>query len=417
MTQTIINRTVFESWLRTHYKLSEATYPTIISDAFLIFRKNLGITIDELIDGSKNIEDYKIKVETWLINNGKSVGQRHIEYASHMKYLIKYIKDTQAFNSFELSKCNIDKEVFEHWLRSTYKLKEPTYRTIMSTAFFICRYNLGVSLDDLIHQRKSVEDFKIAVQLWLDKNQTNHTSKPSDYLYHLKYLLEYLKVPLKYDATKIKDIMVKSNKKNTNPNISKPSVETVQRYLELWNSLDNYTSQEKALNHLFHDVFPQNKKMDEVLIKIAALNDFYSTNIFNVYAVAKHYVSIDIDNRLKENDMTLVDDLSLIPNIKSRIYSFATKYCSHHKHNDYPIYDSYVDKMLIYFRDTYHFFEFSKEDLKNYLRFKKVIIEFKNFFELHQFSIKEIDKYLWQAGKDNFPNWKKRKIKQKNGDK
>jgi hypothetical protein len=31
-------------------------------------------------------------------------------------------------------------------------------------------------------------------------------------------------------------------------------------------------------------------------------------------------------------------------------YSFATKYCSHHKPEMYPIYDSYVDKMLGYFK-------------------------------------------------------------------
>ena len=32
------------------------------------------------------------------------------------------------------------------------------------------------------------------------------------------------------------------------------------------------------------------------------------------------------------------------------LYSFATKYCSHHNFNDYPIYDEYVAKVLLHFQ-------------------------------------------------------------------
>lgn len=404
-----INKNAFESWLRTHYILSESTYPTIISDSFLIFRENLGISIEELVDGKKSLFDYKNCVHSWLLKDNKTVGQRPSEYTSHIKYLIEYIRGSnhkmEHINDF----CNIDKKEFESWLRDNYNFKEPTFKTIMSTSFFVCRYDLGISLDDLIHKHKSIDDFKQAVQAWLDKNPNNHASKPNDYVYHLKYLLKYLGVFDIIEKNKDTKIIKQPLNKIDNDKILKPSFTVVQNYLNKWDSLENYVMQEKALNNLFHHTFPHNNQIDQLLIKIATLNDFYSTNIFNVYAVAKHYASLNIDARLQMNDLSLVDDLSCIPNMKSRIYSFATKYCSHHNHDDYPIYDSYVEKMLIYFRNKYHFYEFDREDLKVFSKFKDIILKFRTVFELNHFSIKDIDKYLWQAGKEYFPNWKKKK--------
>ena len=84
-------------------------------------------------------------------------------------------------------------------------------------------------------------------------------------------------------------------------------------------------------------------------------------------------------------------------------YSFATKYCSHHKHLDYPIYDSYVDRLLRYFRDVDRFYKFGNDDLKEYMKFKNILLEFSNFYDLAPYTLKDIDKYLWQLGKEKFP--------------
>ena len=83
-------------------------------------------------------------------------------------------------------------------------------------------------------------------------------------------------------------------------------------------------------------------------------------------------------------------------------YSFATKYCSHHYPNKYPIYDSFVDKLLRYFRDADKFYDFKNTDLKDYNKFKTIYIEFRKFYGLEKYSFKDIDRYLWQAGKDYF---------------
>ena len=50
------------------------------------------------------------------------------------------------------------------------------------------------------------------------------------------------------------------------------------------------------------------------------------------------------------------------------------------------------------------FYDFKREDLKNYIAFKKVLIAFKKFYSIDEYNLKDIDRYLWQLGKDYFPN-------------
>ena len=67
-----------------------------------------------------------------------------------------------------------------------------------------------------------------------------------------------------------------------------------------------------------------------------------------------------------------------------------------------PIYDSYVHKLMKYFRDRDRFCEFKEADLKNYQSYFDIIQEFQKHFGLDSFTVKEIDKYLWQLGKEAF---------------
>jgi hypothetical protein len=146
----------------------------------------------------------------------------------------------------------------------------------------------------------------------------------------------------------------------------RPSADQVAMYLERWDSLDNYVLQESSLRKLFAVTYPRNVDMDDVLIKVCSLNDFYSTNIFSPFTVAKHIVDLDIDQRLANRDLTLVNDIAVVKvNGQKTInfYSFATKYCSHHFPEDYPIYDSFVEKMLMHFKRVDKFYKFKKDDL------------------------------------------------------
>lgn len=187
-----------------------------------------------------------------------------------------------------------------------------------------------------------------------------------------------------------------------------PSPQEVAEYEQKWNTLADYVNQENALDKLFFNLCPENKDMSDILIKCSSLNDFYSTNIFKVHNVAKHFLNQKIDERLAVGDLNLVMDLANIEINGKRFffYSFATKYCSHHRPDIYPIYDSYVNKLLKYFRDRDGFMAFKETNLKEYSKYYNIIQSFKSFYGLQEFSVKQIDKYLWQLGKEAFNRYK-----------
>ncbi len=58
---------------------------------------------------------------------------------------------------------------------------------------------------------------------------------------------------------------------------------------------------------------------------------------------------------MARNDVSLVNEIAKveISGKQFNFYSFATKYCSHHKPKDYPIYDNYVDRLLMAFKKPY----------------------------------------------------------------
>ena len=186
----------------------------------------------------------------------------------------------------------------------------------------------------------------------------------------------------------------------------RPSIEDAEWFVKYWKGLPNYSDQEQALDKLFIELCPKNNCIEDILIKCSALNDFYSTNIFKIYPVAKHILSLNIDKRLKAGDPPLVDEIARVDfnGEEKFFYSFASKYCSHHNPLEYPIYDSYVRKVLNYYKKADGFFSFGEEDLKNYPKFKEILIRFRDFYKLNRYNLKELDKYLWQFGKEHFPN-------------
>ena len=184
-----------------------------------------------------------------------------------------------------------------------------------------------------------------------------------------------------------------------------PCKAEIRKCLNKWKTLENYVLQENSLDKLFFKTYPKNDDINDILIKASSLNDFYSTNIFSIFSMSKHILNLNIDSRLKKGDESLVNDIASVEinGKKKNFYSFATKYCSHHDPINFPIYDSYVEKVLVYFNEKYRFSDFKKSDLKDYSTFKRVLIDFKKIYNIDEYDLKDIDKYLWQLGKEYFP--------------
>ena len=169
----------------------------------------------------------------------------------------------------------------------------------------------------------------------------------------------------------------------------------VKKYLEEWKTYrkSKMMHQENALNTLFRN-WPKNDDLSTILLKVSVLNNFYSTKIDDTYSVGKLIFDMKIDSRLKKNDLTLVDKISKkSKELRNReIYSFASKYCSFHKPEVYPIFDSRNEIILNYYKKEMQRIKFNLRDYDNYMN---VINLYKTTFGLEQFTYKEIDRFNW----------------------
>ena len=294
--------------------------------------------------------------------------------------------------------------------------KQTTIDTSYSDSFYLWKKESK----DLFWNVVTSTDFesvaKEALFKALTENSTgNVNSLVSSYMSHLRRFRLFLSsdgTANPNQSNKQTDVKRAKTKRKIKVDVPSPSNEQVDYYLEKWIELESYRLQEDALNKLFFELCPKNKDITDILLKASTLNNFYSTNIFSIYPVAKHIHGLDIDSRIESGDVNLVADIQriMIGEKMKNFYSFATKYCSHHNPLDYPIYDSYVDEVLRYFRNRDGFSDFKDGDLKNYVDFKGILIEFQSFYDLGEYNLKQIDQYVWQLGKDYFPrNYNKKK--------
>lgn len=215
-------------------------------------------------------------------------------------------------------------------------------------------------------------------------------------------------------SEKEKKSKIKENDKNRKVNqinldsIPRPSCAEADRYLKRWNEDGNLLYSDVLLKKLFKETYPENTSVYEIFIKATALNSVYNTYVDSFYSVAQTILSLNIDERLRDGDETLVRDMlsSLRKKIGKEPFSFVTKYCSFHNSDAFPIYDSYVDKVLWHYKKIENFSQYNRSDLEtehDYAKFKIVLADFRRWFGLGKYSTKELDQYLWQFGKDYFP--------------
>ncbi len=160
------------------------------------------------------------------------------------------------------------------------------------------------------------------------------------------------------------------------------------------------------------------------------LNEFYATRVTATRDMAFHILSIpDIDQRLQKGDISLVDE---IKPLDTDHCSFASKFCSFHNPSKYPIHDSFVAKVITYYskkdsfiaQDNYngvvimHAWDQARRANKKYNNsyeeavresyekiFYPVIDEFRTFYGLDDYTFKQLDRFLWQLGKEYFVDY------------
>lgn len=182
-----------------------------------------------------------------------------------------------------------------------------------------------------------------------------------------------------------------------------PSIAEVEKYLNMWVQSGDEAN-DQALIKLIQ-CFPHNKDLGGVTVKVAAINQIYSTNIFAWRALAQQIVDVDIDDALASGhpDPELIEKIAVLTvgERSRRNYSFATKYCAFHRPDIYPIYDSVVRWVLSRLLNQGEEFTKTKRTHwdKDYAMWVQAITDFQAHFGLERFTMKEIDKYLWRLGK------------------
>jgi hypothetical protein len=185
------------------------------------------------------------------------------------------------------------------------------------------------------------------------------------------------------------------------PVLDPPTPEYAQSLIRAFEKENVYV--ESALSALVKQ-FPSNTDKTHVLLKVVTINALYGTQIRDVYTATDRIVECAIEEPMKTGDAAIVNQISEM-HFRDKVrynYSFATKYCSWHEPDLYPIYDSRVAFCLHAYRKQDHFALFTQDALWDYKTFRNVIKAFREHYGLTDFSFKKIDEFLFQLGNKYF---------------
>lgn len=191
------------------------------------------------------------------------------------------------------------------------------------------------------------------------------------------------------------------------------SMKDMKKYITVWqNEMSGYVENESVLEELFvkNSATKTNTDLHTVMVKCAVLDNFYSTYITgpNFSTLAKGIISIkDIDKRIAEGDHSLVEEIANVGHSFSSpktLYSFATKFCSHHNPKAFPIFDSIVAGLLSkVLKDDSSLAQCSRKDMRIYDRYVSSIDSVIEKY-LQGATYKQFDRYFWTYGKMNKKN-------------
>lgn len=165
----------------------------------------------------------------------------------------------------------------------------------------------------------------------------------------------------------------------------------------------------ESLGKLFSSLSDEEND-NEVSIKVAALNQLYSTAIQYIKPVVAKIVSEVKQNHSEMSDdayLNLVDRIASIEWVsettgkhhKRKNLSFASKYVHFLSKGYAPIYDSYIWLVMVAYQKEKNI-KINLSSPKSYSEFYRFFTKFKESYCLESYSNYQIDKFLWQHGKN-----------------
>lgn len=113
----------------------------------------------------------------------------------------------------------------------------------------------------------------------------------------------------------------------------------LKKYLDIFASQEMYFINDLKNLELFKKT-PGNKDVDDVRTKVSAVNDKEIGSLGILENVVGHIHDLNIDERLKRNDLGLVEDIAIVDvgTQQHHLLHFASVYCNFHKPDVYPIF-------------------------------------------------------------------------------
>lgn len=158
----------------------------------------------------------------------------------------------------------------------------------------------------------------------------------------------------------------------------------------------DYPIGDRALRSLF-TAYPGNRTLETVLLKVAALNALYRTQLLDVYGMGAHIVECRLDPYLETGRREAV---GLVRQFRKRdFYSFATKYCHWNRPAIYPMYDRFVVAALQWLNAKLGLREkLTWEHCRDYDFFAQAVDDCRNTLGLGWRGYKRLDQGLWILG-------------------
>jgi hypothetical protein len=201
--------------------------------------------------------------------------------------------------------------------------------------------------------------------------------------------------------TILKDIAYSTSEADMviNQILQTPTPSLVQTYVTEFEREPESVASDDAIA-LSVKTFPHNRAIEEVLLKVAAVNQLYNAQMFTtaIYPVAKLICSLDIESKLNERSLDVVTRIAYDEIGQRKRYVFATKYCHFHRPDAYPIFDDMAATLICSYqaKDGFANPTFTKDDLKQYPTYKDIIEKFRSHYGLTGVSFRHMDKFLWR---------------------